>query len=251
MTRRQLAFVVLLNGLISLVVALTVVWIAEQRRPDLAELLAAQTPPAPVVLIVTPTAPPAPPTAVPAQVVTPAPTPPSANSDPQVYIVQPGDSLFGIAVQFGVSMDALMEANNISDPDRIFSGQRLIIPGSAANSAGATGPETSPPTPAQVEGMTLRVENPGDLAQESVLVINDGNTPVNLEGWQLRRPGGPVYLFGNVPLFPGSSVRVHTRAGTADSLNLYWGRIEPVWRSGDTVELVDAQGQVVAQVTVP
>ncbi len=255
MTRRQLAFVVLLNGLVSLVIALAVVWVAEQRRPDLAALLATRTPAEPVVILVTPTPMPATPTPQVAQAPTPpppTPTPAPSPGEDGIYIVQPGDSLFGIALDLGVTLEALMEANNITDPDRIFSGQRLIIPGGPQDSGSSSAASSAPePPPAPVTGLVLRVENPGDLAQENALVINDGDTAVNLEGWQLRRPGGPAFTFGNHPLFPGGSVRVHTRAGTADSLNLYWGQGEPLWRSGDTVELVDPQGRVVAQTTVP
>ncbi len=45
-----------------------------------------------------------------------------------LYYVQPGDTLTSIAQRFGVSLQALMEANNISDPDEIYAGQVLRIP---------------------------------------------------------------------------------------------------------------------------
>lgn len=47
----------------------------------------------------------------------------------QVYIVQPGDTLSGIATSFGVTVDDLIRANGISDPDHVVVGTRLIIPG--------------------------------------------------------------------------------------------------------------------------
>ena len=56
---------------------------------------------------------------------TPAPTPVPAT---QTYVVRPGDSLFRISLQFGVPVAALVQANNITDPNRIFVGQTLIIP---------------------------------------------------------------------------------------------------------------------------
>jgi murein DD-endopeptidase MepM/ murein hydrolase activator NlpD len=46
-----------------------------------------------------------------------------------IYIVQPGDSLFSIAQRFNISIDELMNVNNITDPDTLSAGQRLIIPG--------------------------------------------------------------------------------------------------------------------------
>ncbi|NMA02804.1 MAG: LysM peptidoglycan-binding domain-containing protein, partial [Clostridia bacterium] len=46
------------------------------------------------------------------------------------YVVQPGDTLFIIATRFGVSLSALLAANpQISDPNIIFTGQIIIIPG--------------------------------------------------------------------------------------------------------------------------
>jgi spore coat assembly protein SafA len=45
------------------------------------------------------------------------------------YVVQAGDTLSEIAQRFGVSLDALIAANpQITDPDRIFPGQVIVIP---------------------------------------------------------------------------------------------------------------------------
>jgi murein DD-endopeptidase MepM/ murein hydrolase activator NlpD len=49
--------------------------------------------------------------------------------DGPVYIVQDGDSLWDIALRFGVSLDALEQANGITDPNQIGVGARLVIPG--------------------------------------------------------------------------------------------------------------------------
>ena len=53
-----------------------------------------------------------------------------ANATParELYRVQPGDTLSSIAQRFGVSLQALMEANGITDPDQIYVGQLLRIP---------------------------------------------------------------------------------------------------------------------------
>jgi N-acetyl-anhydromuramyl-L-alanine amidase AmpD len=44
------------------------------------------------------------------------------------YIVQPGNSLSGIAKRFGVPLGALIAANQITDPNRLKVGQKLLIP---------------------------------------------------------------------------------------------------------------------------
>jgi LysM repeat protein len=44
------------------------------------------------------------------------------------YYVRPGDNLYRIALRFGVSVQSIVAANGIVNPNRIFVGQRLIIP---------------------------------------------------------------------------------------------------------------------------
>jgi LysM repeat protein len=44
------------------------------------------------------------------------------------YTVQPGDTLFSIAQQFGTTVVEIQTANNISDPSRIVAGQQIIVP---------------------------------------------------------------------------------------------------------------------------
>jgi murein DD-endopeptidase MepM/ murein hydrolase activator NlpD len=45
------------------------------------------------------------------------------------YVVQPGDTLTSIATRFGISVDALSSANGITNPNQLFAGQPLNIPG--------------------------------------------------------------------------------------------------------------------------
>ncbi|HEX2183338.1 MAG TPA: LysM peptidoglycan-binding domain-containing protein [Rubrobacteraceae bacterium] len=44
------------------------------------------------------------------------------------YVVQPGDTLSEIAERFGSTVDAIVEANGLADPDIIFAGQILCVP---------------------------------------------------------------------------------------------------------------------------
>jgi LysM repeat protein len=54
--------------------------------------------------------------------------PPVVLAEDTVHIVQPGETLYRISVQYGISMDILAQANNISNRERILVGQRLTIP---------------------------------------------------------------------------------------------------------------------------
>ena len=61
----------------------------------------------------------------------PAATPVRAADQPEApyYIVQPGDTLSAIAYRFGVDMQTLAAANDITNPADLKIGQKLIIPG--------------------------------------------------------------------------------------------------------------------------
>ena len=48
-----------------------------------------------------------------------------------VYVVQPGDTLFSIALRFGITVDDLIDANQLSDPNQLTAGMELTIPGLA------------------------------------------------------------------------------------------------------------------------
>lgn len=56
-------------------------------------------------------------------------TPLPENS--QVYRVQPGDTLGAIATRFGVTVNAIMRANNMDNPNVLSIGQQLVIPAPA------------------------------------------------------------------------------------------------------------------------
>jgi len=46
----------------------------------------------------------------------------------QTYTIQQGDTLSYIAGQFGVTVEAIVAANGLANPDAIQAGQKVIIP---------------------------------------------------------------------------------------------------------------------------
>lgn len=63
----------------------------------------------------------------------PSPKPPHYPPPPpppqqRIYIVRSGDSVWIIAQKFGVSMESIIAANNLQNPNLIYPGQKLIIP---------------------------------------------------------------------------------------------------------------------------
>lgn len=63
-------------------------------------------------------------TPLPAEVATVAPPTQSGG----VHVVQPGENLFRIGLQYGCSVNQMAAANGIVNPTRIFVGQELIVP---------------------------------------------------------------------------------------------------------------------------
>jgi LysM repeat protein len=61
--------------------------------------------------------------------VSPTPRPTGTPGPCNVYIVRPGDTLSAIARRFGTTVRAIMDANGLVNPNYIFCGQRLVIPG--------------------------------------------------------------------------------------------------------------------------
>jgi len=132
------------------------------------------------------TATPPPPTAVP---------PPSTN--PSTYTVQWGDWLNKIASQLGVTTQALLAANPGINPNLIYPGQVLNVPGAASPSATSI-PTTPLPPPS---GPTTYTVQRGDwiyaiarkysVSVVALLAVNPGVNPnFVFPGQVLNIPGG-------------------------------------------------------------
>lgn len=91
-----------------------------------------------------------PPTLQPSDTETPAPgTPIPSPVNELVYIVQPGDTLSGIADTFKTTINAIQRRNNIADISKLMPGQQLTIPTNATPTLSATSgaaPENSSET---------------------------------------------------------------------------------------------------------
>lgn len=53
----------------------------------------------------------------------------SSTTQPFIHIVQSGETLFRIALNYGLTVNDLVVANSIADPTSIYVGQQIVIPG--------------------------------------------------------------------------------------------------------------------------
>jgi len=94
----------------------------------------------------------------------------------------------------------------------------------------------------------------GTVDSERVVIQNAGSEKITLTGWYLEDSKGTIYNFPQSPaltLYPAATLQVHTKAGTDTLPDLYWGRTEPVWVSGELAVLYDPQNIARAFYRVP
>ena len=105
---------------------------------------------------------------------TPAPTgTPTPTPTPIIYAVQAGDNLLGIARQYGVTVEALQEANAITDPRLLQIGQELVIPREEEGLANQPTP-TPTPLPFQIANVGFYETPMGSLWCLGEVINNTG-----------------------------------------------------------------------------
>lgn len=257
--RRMLPFI-LLNIIVSAAVVFGILWWWDGRSEEAAMVvqetavaaLAPDAPAATAAAILAVTQP------EPTAEIAPEPTMP-------VHVVRSGETLMSISQFYDVPMGDIVTMNSLANPNILAVGQELLIP--VGGIPTPTPPPTVPPPPTTVptpnptvppdtEGeVVLRITGVfgvGNLTEEAVQIVNDGSRQAGLRGWTLRDEDGFVYTFGLVTIFgSGSGVVVHTEAGTDSATDLYWGLEQPIWRTGERVTLLDAEGTIRATYVIP
>ena len=65
----------------------------------------------------------------------------SKTTETTEYVVRSGDSIGGIAKQYGISRSEIVDLNKLSDPNKLRVGQKLMVPGRLKiKAASATAP---------------------------------------------------------------------------------------------------------------
>lgn len=149
---------------------------------------------------------------IPADGAAPAPeaapeTAPAVDSAEGIHTVQPGETLYRISVQYGVSVSRLADFNNLLNPSSIHAGQTLRIPGSATAASPGYAPAETIRTHTVQPGETLY-----SIATQygvSTWVITQTN---NLANPSLLHAGQTLTIPASDALAPASSAAPATGA---------------------------------------
>jgi len=97
-----------------------------------------------------------------------------------IHVVQLGETIFSISDMHGVTVDALLHANGIRDPRRVYVGQRLVIP-----SSGRTADVATVPYIVQPGDMLTSIARRYDTTWMALVQINGLLTPSALYAGQV------------------------------------------------------------------
>jgi LysM repeat protein len=190
------------------------------------------------------------------------------------YRVKEGDYLGALAVQFNTTVADILTVNSLTNPDSLTVGQIIYIPTAplpkptstsipptaipsptAHASASATPKVTATSTPTQLgqepEVIIEQVIGVGVLATERVELLRTGNGELSLAGWRLEDGKGNVYTFPMLTLYKDGAINLNTRTGQDTVVDLFWGLTAPIWKSGKTVYLYDAENQLRSKYIIP
>jgi len=107
------------------------------------------------------------------------------------------------------------------------------------------------PADAQVPVEIVSVVGAGTLETEVVVVRFSGEGELDLASWQLKDENGNTFTFPQLILFPDGAVQIHTTSGSDTVIDLYMGRRDPIWESGEVAKLFDPQDNLRALYRVP
>lgn len=139
------------------------------------------------------------------------------ENPPYVYTVQSKDSLFSIAWRYGLELEKIQKINNLSDPNKIFVGQKLRLRSSGNKSTATSKKPTSrtqasrttqkkrsaPPTRANwvwpMRGAVVRGFNPKRIGANGIRIAGNPNQTVNAaDSGVVAYKGNGLNGYGNV-----------------------------------------------------
>ncbi len=187
-------------------------------------------------ILPTPTRPTATPTSTPTATPVPATPEPTATPTPEptpiIHILQAGDTLIGLAREYGVTVQAIQEVNGITDPRGLLAGQMIIIPTDpeARLSAGTPTPAPTPP-PARISPLTFWRQTDALWAMGQVTLLDGGALEDVIIQVDLLAQNGELVASARAPiqqdmLASGETAGFSLRfSSPPDSFTSYYARI--------------------------
>ncbi|RYE86457.1 MAG: M23 family metallopeptidase [Hyphomicrobiales bacterium] len=106
----------------------------------------------------------------------------SVPGDAYVHVIASGESLYTIARLYNVTAQGLVSANGLSSPDKIYVGQKIIVPGMKGSGApkGSIAPVPASKPSGGTQAPTVVAEvTPNDSTPIASPQLLESNTPVN------------------------------------------------------------------------
>jgi micrococcal nuclease len=84
---------------------------------------------------------------------------------------------------------------------------------------------------------------------EYVLIQNQGNTSVNMDGWRLSDESGKTFIFPNFEINPGQECRIYTNENHTETCGFsFHHTASAIWNNGgDCATLADHKGEIVSK----
>jgi len=92
----------------------------------------------------------------------------------------------------------------------------------------------------------------GNLSTEYVRLVRPatGEETVSLQDWRIRDENNHEYVIleqsglEDLELHSQGAVNIYSKTGTSNPIELYLGLSDPIWQPGETVTLIDPQGEI-------
>lgn len=104
------------------------------------------------------------------------------------------------------------------------------------------------------DALTLKIQivvGAGDINMERVQLVSVAEEAINLAGWKVRDEQRNEFVFPSLIIYPGGGLNLYTRSGVNTSVEVFWALDKAVWGSGETVELLDADGNLRSSYVIP
>ncbi len=256
MLSRRLLFYLVLNVIVSVTSVLVTLWFwnrgTSRQIAEVAPTVVAIAPVEDNVVTVPPT-------------LTPVAGAQDQNAQGQpVHEIASGETLGQIAASYEVAVADIVAANNMNSENDILNvGQKLLIP--VATAVPEQVASLALPTSAVVELATLpppnldanvTIQSIVDLgipSTEAVEIVapSDDASPIPMGGWKIIGSNGREFTFPEYTLYASGKVKIYSGAGLNTATDLYWNQTSAIWSSGDSLNLVDPDGNTRATYTVP